>query len=223
MPEQRSRLPRLPPGRHGLPREYVSRNQRERLLAGVIAAVSEKGFHETTITEIAAAAGVSRRTFYAYFDSKEECFVSAFEEICAHLRTAAAAAAAVRGEWSEKVAARLGAALEAFAANPRLAVVTLIVPPRAGGSIAALQRDALDAALELLTEGMPASPAPDPPSRIARQALIGGVVALIVDQVEAGGGEALGERLPEAAELFLTPFVGREQAIRAASAPSSAA
>ena len=92
--EESPGLPRLPPGRHGLPRDFVVQNQRDRLAAGIIAAVSEFGYHETTITQIAAAAGVSRRTFYSYFNSKEECFFETFDQIVAHLCDAAREAAA---------------------------------------------------------------------------------------------------------------------------------
>src|SRR3954451_6443763 len=84
--EQSPALARLPPGRHGLPRDFVVQNQRDRLAAGIIAAVSEFGYHETTITQIAPAAGVSRRTFYSYFESKEECYFDAFGQIADHLR-----------------------------------------------------------------------------------------------------------------------------------------
>ncbi len=33
-----------------------------------------KGYQETTLDEIAAAAGISRRTFFYYFKSKNEIF-----------------------------------------------------------------------------------------------------------------------------------------------------
>ena len=39
-PEYPPELARLPPGRHGLPREFVSHNQRERLIAGLAEAES---------------------------------------------------------------------------------------------------------------------------------------------------------------------------------------
>ena len=149
-------LPRLPPGRHGLPRDFVVQNQRDRLAAGIIAAVSEFGYHETTITQIAAAAGVSRRTFYGYFNSKEECFFATFDQIADHLRDAAREAAAGQDEWPAQVAARIAAALEVFSTNPQLARFTLAAPPRAGGEVTAHYRRALDGALAELTEGLPA-------------------------------------------------------------------
>jgi TetR/AcrR family transcriptional regulator, regulator of mycofactocin system len=47
---------------------------------------TEKGFHETTVDEIAAAAGVSRRTFFRYFDAKSEVLWSEFDSEVATIR-----------------------------------------------------------------------------------------------------------------------------------------
>jgi AcrR family transcriptional regulator len=208
-------LHRLPPGRHGLSREFVARNQRDRIIAGTIAAVAEHGFQETTIAQISAAAGVSRRTFYVYFETKEESYETAFGQIVDHLREAAAERASGEDDWPRTVAARLGGVLAVFAANPALAVFTLIVPLRAGGRVAALYRDALETALVELTAGMPAPPEVQPPSEAVQHALIGGVVSMISERVEAGGDvEALA---PDLAELFLSPFVGRSAARSAAA------
>ncbi len=211
-----SGLPRLPPGRHGLPREFVTRNQRDRLAAGTIAAVCEHGYHEATIGQIAAAAGVSRRTFYTYFSSKEECYLATYDQIAAHLRTAGREAAAAWEEWPAKVAARLGSTLEAFAANPQLARFTLAVPPRAGGAVSAHHRRALDLALAELAAGIPAPPAVEPPSPAVQHSLLGGLASLIVQKLEAGEGEEMEDLLPDLVELFLAPFIGRAEAVRAA-------
>jgi len=40
---------------------------------------TDQGFHETTVDQIAAAAGVSRRTFFRYFDAKSEVLWSEFD------------------------------------------------------------------------------------------------------------------------------------------------
>lgn len=62
----------LPPGRHGLPREFIEANQRQRLLSGLAQAVCEKGYLGCTIGDVTRTARVSRRTFYDHFESKEE-------------------------------------------------------------------------------------------------------------------------------------------------------
>ncbi|MGB7587257.1 MAG: TetR/AcrR family transcriptional regulator [Solirubrobacterales bacterium] len=67
-------LMRLPPGRHGLPPEFVARNQRERLIAAAAEAVAEHGYAGTTVAHITRLAAVSRRTFYEHFSDKKECF-----------------------------------------------------------------------------------------------------------------------------------------------------
>ncbi|WP_410675049.1 mycofactocin system transcriptional regulator [Amycolatopsis sp. cmx-4-68] len=40
---------------------------------------TERGFHETTVDDIAAAAGVSRRTFFRYYDAKSDVLWNEFD------------------------------------------------------------------------------------------------------------------------------------------------
>lgn len=211
------RLARLPPGRHGLPREFVTQNQRDRLAAGTIAVVAERGLNEATITQICAAAGVSRRTFYSYFSSKEECFFAAYDTIAEHLRIATDAAAAERTEWPDRVAVKLRATLEFLAANPDLARFCLIAPQRAGESVADRYRTAMRSTVDYLCEGMPPPPATKDPSEAVAASLIGGMVALVVRKVNAGEGDSLPQLLPDLLELFLTPYLGRTEAVQVAA------
>jgi AcrR family transcriptional regulator len=51
---------------------------------------AERGYHATTLPDIAAAADVSTRTIFAYFPSKEDILFSEFEEMKAALARALA-------------------------------------------------------------------------------------------------------------------------------------
>jgi AcrR family transcriptional regulator len=53
-------------------RERKKANTRRALIAAAAELFQRKGYEETTIAEIAAAADVSTRTFFGYFASKEE-------------------------------------------------------------------------------------------------------------------------------------------------------
>lgn len=212
-------LPKLPPGRHGLPREFVTQNQRDRLTAGIIAAVAEHGFHETSITRIAAAAGVSRRTFYSYYGSKQECFTAAYEAVADHLLEAMAERGEGEEEWPPRVRAELSALLETLAANPDLVRFCLIAPPAAGGDLAPLYERLLSRLGEQLTAGMPPPPQTRQLGEVAERSLLGGLVGLLVAKVNAGEGERLAELLPDLHELVLSAYLGREQAVREARRP----
>jgi AcrR family transcriptional regulator len=208
-----SGLHRLPPGRHGLERDFVVRNQRDRLTAGIIAVVGERGYREATISQICAAAGVSRRTFYGYFDSKEQCFGEAFDRIAEHLESALAAADQ-ESEWPTRVRARLEVLLGIFAANPDILRFSWIAPLRAGDAIADYHRLALESLLQMLLAEKPARGLRQP-SQVVEHAVAGGMMALMAARVERGDGSSLPDLLPDLLELFLTPYLGRAAAVQA--------
>ncbi len=193
----------------------MSRNQRDRITAGIIAAVADSGYHQATVSQISAAAGLSRRTFYGYFKSKEECFLATYETITVHLEEEMREAGGSERGWPRRVVAELHALLGAYASNPDLAIFTLLAPPAAGGEMAEAYRGFLERLLALVTEDMPKGART--PSEAARYALAGGLAALIVAKVNAGEGEQLVALAPDLVELVLTPYMGRERAITEAA------
>lgn len=206
-------LARLPPGRHGLSREFVTENQRGRLAAGVIAAVVEHGYHETTITQIAAAAGVSRRTFYRYFATKEECYLDTYGVIEAHLLEAMSEVGEGEGEWPDLVRSRLHALLDVLSTNPDLARFTMIAAQEAGGELAKRYRELLQHLLSALDTDRPRGSGRRL-SRSAEEGLLGAVAALVVREVKAGRGVELQVLLPDLFELVMTAYLGREDAVK---------
>jgi AcrR family transcriptional regulator len=211
-----SRLGRLPPGRHGLPREFVEQNQRERIAAGMIATVAEHGYHDATVARVVEAAGVSRRSFYTHYSSKEQCFLETYDMIAAFLRETVTGAASEAEPWAVGVRAKVAAILAVFAANPDLARYTLIAPTRAGEQIAERYQRGVANVLAQIKLGMPPPPAVEPPPENVQFSLVAGMATLIVSRVEAGDGERLPELLPHLVEYLLSPFVGRDAALQVA-------
>jgi AcrR family transcriptional regulator len=206
---------RLPPGRHGLPRTFVAENQRQRLLNSVVEAVAEHGYNATTIAAITAAAKISRRTFYEYFEGKEDCFAAAYEMIEAHVLDSMLAAPGAGEPWPERVRARLAALLDVLARDAAVSRIFLIEPLAAGGDVATRYREAM----QLLAGTLRPEPPPSELDMEVRdQALIGGIATLIVRRLNAGGAQRLPELLPDLVELALAPYLGREEAKRQAAA-----
>jgi AcrR family transcriptional regulator len=201
---------RLPPGRHGLPRELVAENQRERLLNGVVEAVAEHGFAATTIGRITDAAKISRRTFYECFANKEDCYLAAYAMIDEHVRGSMLAASDPSDPWPEQVRDRLAALLEILSRDLAVARFYLTEPLAAGGEIAARYRDAM----QLLAETIRPETPLDMDVEVRDQALMGGIATLIARRLKSGEASRLGELLPDLTELALAPYIGREEARR---------
>jgi hypothetical protein len=114
------------------------------------------------------------------------------------------------------VAAKLRATLEFLSANPDLARFCLVAPQRAGEGVASRYRDGMGKVVAYLCEGMPPPPDTRAPSEAVAVSLIGGMVALVVRKVDADEGDTLPELLPDLLELFLTPYLGRAEAVQVA-------
>jgi AcrR family transcriptional regulator len=212
-------LARLPPGRHGLPREFVVHNQRERLIAGLAEAIAENGYSGTTIAHITRHAAVSRRTFYEHFSSKDECFVAAYDTVMEQLQERVSAGFDSRDDWPHAVRAGIAAMLEFLAAEPHLARLCMVEALVAGPVVV----ERYDAAIQSFVPYFQTGREGRPPEVLARlsptteEALVGGMVSLISRRIIAGKAEELEELLPDLVEFILTPYLGSEEASKIAA------
>jgi AcrR family transcriptional regulator len=207
-------LARLPPGRHGLPREFVTHNQRERLIAGIAEAIAENGYSGTTIAHITRAAAVSRRTFYEHFSSKDECFVAAYDTVMKELQERVSAAFEESDEWAEAIRAGIAAMLGFLAAEPNLARLCMVEALVAGPAVVERYDAAIQSFVPYFQEGREGRP-PEVLSRLSpttEEALVGGMVSLISRRIIAGKTEELEDLLPDLVEFTLTPYLGSAEA-----------
>jgi AcrR family transcriptional regulator len=209
----RAELGPLPGGHHGLSREQVMESQRERLLAGIAQAVAANGYRATTITQIVKAASVSSRAFYELFESKEECFLAAFDVVVAHLEDLVVEAARGEPDWSHQVIAGLRAALRFFTEEPELARLCLVEPVTSTPLIATRFRDVvIDKSRALkpgrLERGGEAEELPDS----TEDSLLGGLIALVSRSIVTGVGDSLEDLLPDLLDFVLSPYLGPDGA-----------
>src|SRR3954467_6268439 len=85
-------------------RAQAAASQRDRLLVGTAEAVVQRGYSNTRVADVIAAAGVSRRSFYEHFRDLEDCFLATYDRgvrvLAAELGTAITEPAAER-DWRE--------------------------------------------------------------------------------------------------------------------------
>ncbi|HEX5928344.1 MAG TPA: TetR/AcrR family transcriptional regulator [Solirubrobacterales bacterium] len=211
-------LSRLPPGRHGLPREFVAHNQRERLIAGLAEAIAENGYAGTTIAHITRHAAVSRRTFYEHFASKDECFVAAYDTVMAELRERVSQAFEQEADWPHAVRAGIAAMLHFLAAEPNLARLCMVEALVAGPVVV----ERYDAAIQSFVpyfQGGREGRSPEVLARLSattEEALVGGMMSLISRRIIAGQASELESLLPDLVEFTLTPYLGGDEAAKIA-------
>jgi AcrR family transcriptional regulator len=206
--------PEAPLDRHGLPRAYVIRSERERLLEAMVRMTAAKGYEATTVADVVEYAGVTRDAFDEMFDGKEACFLEAYEAVfdvlLAHVTAAFEAAS---GEpWPEQIAAGLGALVELLAMEADIARMAMVEVTAAGDDARERYRAMFTRFTPFLEKGRTYSgQGEELPADTARFA-IGGATSMIFDEVRAGRGPELKRILPDLVFAVLMPYLGPEAA-----------
>jgi AcrR family transcriptional regulator len=208
----------LPAGRHGYSREQVAHHQRERLIAGLAAAVADRGYAAATLADITREAKVSRRVFYENFESKEDCFLAAFGIVVGHIGELVEAAVADAPDWPARAIAATHAILAFLASEPDLARLILVESRAAGPAVAARFGAAVAGLKPLLEQGREERVSDRPLPASTEDTVLGSLVSLAHRKVAGGEAAQLGDLLPDCIEFVLAPYLGAEEATRRARA-----
>jgi AcrR family transcriptional regulator len=190
----------------------VTESQRNRIHQAMIEVVSERGYPETRVVDVIGVAGVSRKTFYELFDSKEDCFLAAYDVLLGNLLEEAGNAFESRpgAPWAERIAAALGRLLEHLAAHPdeaRFAIVEVL----AAGPKALARRDAALRQFTGFLEAGRSETSVELPG-ITSLSLAGGINELLYSEILHGAVSRLPSRLPDLMFWVALPFLGAEGA-----------
>ena len=207
------RLPhQLPPGRHGLSRDFVETNQRQRILDAVADVVSFQGYAAMSVEDIVSAAGVSRRTFYDHFTGKEDAFLQAFDQVTSELLRRVQAVYDRSPTFAEAAVACLQEFLEFAAAEPRFADMC-IVEVLAAGPVAIEHRNALLREFAALLErGAQTVRNRISAPGLTAETVIGGIYEVVYSRVLQGQAGDLPALLPDLAYSVMLPYLGHDRA-----------
>ena len=190
----------------------MTESQRNRIHQAMIEVVSMRGYPETRVVDVIGVAGVSRKTFYELFESKEDCFLAAYDVLLDNLLTEATDAFESKAgkPWAERVAAALEALLEHLSQHPdeaRFAIVEVL----AAGPKALARRDAALRQFGGFLESGRSESSVDLPG-ITSIAVIGGINELLYSEILHGAAGRLPSRLPDLMFWLTLPFLGADAA-----------
>jgi AcrR family transcriptional regulator len=149
---------KLPRGPHSLTREQVAANQRLRVGMAMLETIGEKGYVATTVSEVVARAGVSRKAFYQHFANKEECFLATYDVIAREGRRRMVRAVRDSEGHPDRMETAIRTLFEAAMENPdamRLAITEIAAVGPAG--IERRERSIVEYG-QLIHDGMQSSP-----------------------------------------------------------------
>ena len=193
------------PGPARLTRAQAAESQRGRLLRAMAETAADAGYAQTTVGDVIARAGVSRRTFYEHFTDKQDCFLAAFDLGASILFDAVRGAVDPGQPTWRQVRSALHVYLTLLAGEPKFAKAALIEVYGAGPDAIARRQRLFGRFVELF-RGMYTGSMSEPGSLPARSAdlelVIGAISFAVTMRVAAGQAEAL----PDLCDRF-TSFV----------------
>jgi AcrR family transcriptional regulator len=191
--------------------------ERARLIAAFGKAASEHGYKDLTLDHVARYAGLSRARYEAHFGTKEQGLVAAQDVFLDRLWLDVLVACETPEEWPAKVRAALGAVISSLLEASTLARVFAVEATAASFAAAERQFAAIDQFASLLREGRRRYPRaaslPAPTERV----LVGGVASIVSEHLLAEDPGALAALESELVESLLVPYLGEDEAKRAAT------
>jgi len=204
---------RLPRGRHSLPPGLVARSHRTRILYAVAEVTEAKGYADTTVSDIVAAAGVSRDVFYEHFADKQDAFLEAQNHPTQHILERCAGAYFEQGSWPERVWSMFALLLRVIAENPAISHLRL-VECYAAGPVAIRRAEEITRSFTVFyEEGYGYGPQAGALPRLTTQAIAGAIFEIIQRPALRGELQSLPSLLPRLTYVCIAPFMGAPAAI----------
>ncbi len=184
-------FPRLTGGPGRMTPDHVARHQKARLQGALVEAVARHGYAGTTLRELVTLAGVSKSTFYEHFESKQDCFLSTFDEIVAQLSVRVGEAYRSGGDDRERLTAGLTAFMNLAVEEPGAASLTAVESLTLGAAGVAHRERASEGFEALIQQSFDHSPSTHPVSPTIVRGIVAGIRGVSYRRLRSGKGEEL--------------------------------
>jgi AcrR family transcriptional regulator len=195
----------------------VARSHRERIIHGTAEVIAANGYADATVSEIVAAAGISREVFYEHFSSKQDAYLATQQYATQHILETCTAAYFEGATWTERVWNAISALIELLVANPRLAQLRLVECYAAGPVAIEHTEQLMRASTIFIQEGFN-NPDAKATSAVAAHAIAGYIFEEFYTHISAGKLSRLPRLLPRLVYVTTAPFLGPTAAIEAIEA-----
>ncbi|MGA7705078.1 MAG: TetR family transcriptional regulator [Solirubrobacteraceae bacterium] len=193
--------------------------QRARMLASTFDVLRERGAANVSIAHIVARSGVSRRTFYELFESREDCFLAAFEDALALATACVFTVCAREQNWRVRVRAGLVALLGFLDEEPAMAHMLVVASLSAGPRTLERRRQVLAGLAEVVDEARSSSSNAELLPSLTADGLVGGALSLIHMRIAGPGEGSLLELTNQLMSMIVLPYLGSAAARRELDCP----
>jgi AcrR family transcriptional regulator len=193
------------------------RAERERLIDAFTRVAADRGYENTTVEGVVAAAGLTAADFHNHFSDMRQCLSAASEAFFARLASETHEAMAESDDWPVQVKGGVAAGFafvsETAPSSRFFAIEALVAGPAALGRYQALTASIA----EIMRAGRDLHPhAADLPD-LLEPMLAGGLASIVTAALLTEEHSRLKELEAEVVELLLTPYLGRDEARRVAT------
>lgn len=176
----------------GDPNDY-----RNRLLDGMAASLAARGYADTTVADIVREAGVSKRTFYEHFSTKQDCLLALYQAASQAALMVLRSAVDPQKDWASQVEHALGTYLACLASQPQLLRTLFIEILHVGQPGLAVRRatyqELADFIVQVVQDSRPEAERRTVPMSTLAMAIVGGVNELALEAIENDRADRLAD------------------------------
>jgi AcrR family transcriptional regulator/DNA-binding MarR family transcriptional regulator len=200
--------------RNGGPPASLADVQRRRILVAMARITCQTGLQSVTVARVIDDARVARRTFYDFFDDREDCLLAVFNDAIATADERVRSGVEESAPWANRLRGALQALLEFFDEEPELARVCFIHAMAGGRAVLNRRREVLFDLAHLVDGGRAVRRSTSELPPLTAEGVVGAVFSLIHARLLAPEQTRLTNLLNPLMAIVVLPYLGAGAAER---------